>query len=111
MLLSRWHTTVTRIRAGEKTERGSVIRDWDNASELEIGECLWQPQSTMLTQDGRVLGIQDTASLCCPENADIKAGDRIRYDGEVYTIDGDPLVWKGVGKLNHMQMNLQRWRG
>ena len=111
MLLPFWHTTITRIRPGTRTERGSVILDWDNPSELEVGECLVQPQNTILSQDGRVLGIQNTTTVCAPADADIKAGDRIRYGDDVYTIDGDPLIWKGVGKLDHMQLNLQRWRG
>lgn len=111
MLLPFWHTTIIRIRPGTKTERGSEILDWDNASELEIGECLWQPQSTVLDQNGRELGIRNTTTVCAPADADIKAGDRIRYGEDVYTIDGDPLIWKDVGRLDHMQLNLQRWRG
>lgn len=111
MLLSFWHTTVTRIRPGTKIERGSSVPDWDNAEELEIGECLVQPQNTILSQDGRVLGIQESTSLCAPAGADIRAGDRIRYGQDVYTIIGEPLVWKDVGRLDHMQVNLQRWSG
>lgn len=111
MLLKMWQTTVTRIRPGTKTERGSSVPDWDNPSTLDIGECLIQPADTILSQDGRVLGIRDGVTLCAPVDADIKAGDRIQYGDEVYTIDGDPLVWRGIGKLEHMKVNLQRWRG
>lgn len=111
MLLSFWHQPVTRIRPGEKTERGSVVPDWDNAQELEISECLVHPGVTALSQDGRVLGIQDGLTVCAPVDADIKAGDRIRYGEDVYTINGDPLIWRNVGRLEHMQLNLQRWRG
>lgn len=111
MLLSIWHTTITRIRPGTKTERGSTVPDWENASRLDIGECLVQPASTMLSQDGRVQGIQDGLTVCAPVDADIIAGDRIEYHGDVYTINGDPMRWVGVGSLEHMQLNLQRWRG
>lgn len=111
MLLSFWHQTITRIRPGIRTERGSEVFAWDNVESQEIGECLVQPGSTYLSQDGRVLGVQDGLTVCAPWDADIRAGDRIEYDGKVYTINGDPLVWKNVGKLDHMQLNLERWRG
>ena len=111
MLLSQWHQDIIRIRPGIKTERGSDIPDWDNASVKTIEHCLFQPGSTILSQDGRVLGIQDGATVCAPVDADIKAGDRIQYKDEVYTIDGRPLLWRGVGKLEHMKLILQRWSG
>jgi len=111
MLLKFWHTSITRIRPATKVVRGSTVFDWDNPSTLVINECLVQPGTTNLSMDGRVLGIQDGLTVCAPEDADIQAGDRIEYRGEVYTINGDPLVWVDAGKLNHMQLNLQRWRG
>ena len=111
MLLKMWQTTVTRIRPGTKTERGSAVPDWDNPSMLDIEECLFQPESTILSQDGRVLGIRTGATLCAPVDADIIAGDRIKYGDDVYSIDGAPLIWQGVGRLEHMKVNLQRWQG
>lgn len=111
MLLPFWHTTITRIRPGEKVERGSTIPDWENASRLEIHECLVQPSTTSLSQDGRVLGVQDGLTACLPLDSDVIPGDRIEYLGDVYTINGDPMRWVGVGKLEHMQLNLQRWHG
>lgn len=111
MLLPFWHTTITRIRPATKLERGSTVFDWENASRLDIGECLVQPSTTSLSQDGRVLSVQDGLTVCAPVDADIMAGDRIEYQGDVYTINGDPMRWVGVGRLEHMQLNLQRWRG
>ena len=111
ILLFMWHQTIERIRPGEKTERGSVIPDWNNSTVLAIDHCLFQYGTSILDQDGRVLGIQDGATVCAPVDADIKAGDRIRYDGDIYTIDGRPLVWKNVGRLDHMKLNLRRWSG
>lgn len=111
MLLKRWHTTITRIRPGTKTERGSSVPDWENATRLDIGECLVQPATTSLSQDGRILGVTDGMTACAPVDADIKPGDRIEYLGDVYAINGDPMLWVGVGKLEHMQLNLTRWHG
>lgn len=108
---SFWTQTITRIRPGEKSSRGSIIYDWDNADELDIAECSVQPSGTSLTQDGRVQGISDGLTVYAPEGADVQAGDRIRYNGNVYVIQGDPLVWPGVARMQHVQLNLTRWRG
>lgn len=108
---SFWRQTITRIRPATKTLRGSTVYDWDDVEELEIPECSVQPASTSLSQDGRVQGITDGLTVYAPEDIDVKAGDRIRYNGAVYTINGDPLVWPGVARMQHVQLNLLRWRG
>ena len=111
ILLSQWHTTITRLRPGTKKERGSDVPDWEKADRLDIDGCLVQPVTTSLTQDGRVQGITDGLAACAPVDADIKPGDRIEYLGDVYIINGDPLRWIGVGRLEHMKLDLTRWRG
>lgn len=108
---SFWRQTITRLRPGTKTERGSTIYDWNNPDELDIPECSVQPSSTSLSQDGRVLGVTDGLTVYAPEGADVQAGDRIRYNGNVYAINGDPLFWPGVSRMQHVQLNLTRWRG
>ena len=110
-LISFWTQSITRIRPGIKTERGSTVPDWDNTSSATIDGCSVQPASTSLSQDGRVQGITDGLTVYAPEDADVAAGDRIEYGGNVYTINGDPLLWPGAGRLAHMQLNLTRWRG
>jgi len=108
---SFWRQTITRLRPTEKTERGSTVFDWSNPDELDIPECSVQPSSTSLSQDGRVLGVTDGLTVYAPEDADVRAGDRIRYNGNVYAINGDPLIWPGVARMQHIQLNLTRWRG
>lgn len=110
-MLSFWRQTITRLRPTETTSRGSTIYDWSNPDELDIPNCSVQPSGTSLTQDGRVQGIQDGLTVYAPAGADVMAGDRIRYAGNVYTINGDPLIWPGAVALDHIQLNLQRWRG
>lgn len=110
-MLSFWTQTITRIRPGEMTVRGSVVPDWDHVETLTIPGCSVQPASTSLSQDGRVLGVQDGLTVYAPAGIDVKAGDRIQYGGNVYTINGDPLDWPAAGRLQHIQLNLQRWRG
>lgn len=108
---SFWRQTITRIRPGSRTERGSAVLDWSNPDELEIPECSVQPASTGLSQDGRVMGIHDGLTIYAPVDADVRAGDRIRFGSSIYTINGDPIIWPGVARMQHMQLNVERWRG
>lgn len=112
MLPSWFKQTVTRIRPGEKTSRGSVIPDWDNTASLVISGCSVQPSTTSLSQDGRVLGIDESFTLYMPPNADIVEGDRVEYNGETYTVIGVPKPWVSpTGNLSNKQVTLERWSG
>lgn len=104
--------TIKRIRPGLKVERGSEIRDWDTAEEVEIVGCSMQPAGNTLSQDGRVLGVFDGYTCYAPYNADIQAGDRIEFDGQIYEINGEPNRWRSAtGSLDNMLLNLVRWSG
>ena len=70
-----------------------------------------QPASTSLSEDGRVLGISDLYTLFAPPNADIQAGDRIEFNGKVYTIDGDVRIQPSALNLDHIQVTLRRYDG
>lgn len=123
MLPSFCHETVTRIRPGTKTERGSEIPNWSYApvtpeqgvtyaTDRDIGGCSMQPAGTSLSEDGRVLGISSGFTLYAPPDADIMAGDRIRFRGNTYTINGDVRPWpSATGRLDHLLINLVRWQG
>lgn len=111
MLPSFARQTVTRLRATTKTARGSTVPDWSNPNELTIGGCSVQPAATDLSQDGRVLGIMDGLTCYMPPGADVQDGDRILFEGNVYTIDGSPRVWPSAGNLAHVQVNLRRYAG
>ena len=108
-----WATqTITRIRPATKTVRGSDIRDWENADELEISNCSMQPAGNSLSQNGHELGISDGYTCYAPITADIQAGDRIRFGGQVFEINGEPNRWtSATGNLDNMLLNLVRWSG
>lgn len=111
-MISWWNDTISRKRPGTKTERGSAIPDWSNASELVIGGCHVQPASTSLTQDGRIEGLFEGMTLYAPSTADIKAGDHIIYNGNEYAINGEVKNWPSpTGQLAHLVINLVRWSG
>ena len=111
MLPSFCKQEITRIRPGKKESRGSTIPDWNKTSELVIKGCSVQPATTSLSQDGRVLGITEGWTAYLPEGSDVKAGDRIMFDGEIYTINGEPKKWTAAGRLSNIQLNLMRWQG
>lgn len=92
-------------------ERGSAIPDWSDPDVKEIGGCSMQPATTTLSQDGRVLGILDEYTLFAPPGADIKAGDRIEYNGQVYAIDGDVRIQPAALRLEHIEIRLRRHAG
>lgn len=113
MALPSWaKVTVTRLRAGTIDRRGSTEQDWSHPSELDIPGCSVQPASTSLSQDGRVLAISEGETLYMPPGSDVKAGDRIRWDGNVYTITGKPRAWTSpTGLVSNLQAPLERWTG
>lgn len=113
MLPSFCNQTVTRIRPGTTSSRGSTIYSWasDKISTKSIGGCSMQPASTTLSTDGRVLGISDLYTLFAPPDADIQAGDRIQYDNKVYEIDGDVRVQPAANALEHIEVTLRRYHG
>ncbi len=112
MLPSWANDTVTRLRPSAKDVRGSTVYDWSNPDQLIITGCSVQPAGTSLTQDGRVQGITDGYTCYLPPGSDVRAGDRIRYNGHDYTINGEPREWRSpTGRVTHMQLNIERWRG
>lgn len=112
MLPSFFRQSVTRIRPGTKTVRGSSVPDWDNSSTTIITGCSIQPASTSVSQDGRVLGLLDGLTAFLPAGSDVMAGDRILYNGQTYKINGEPRIWlSATGSLDNIQLNLERWSG
>ena len=111
MLPTFCNQVVTRIRPGTKSSRGSDIPDWSKADELDIKGCSVQPAATSLTQDGRVLGVSESMTAYLPEDADVKAGDRIRFEGEVFTINGEPKKWQAPFTRSSVQVSLIKWEG
>lgn len=102
---------VVRLRPGVRTLRGSEVPDWSSPSRLVIKGCSVQPAATTLSQDGRVLGISEGLTAYLPEGSDVKAGDRIEFEGNVYTINGEPKTWTAALNLSNMQLSLTRWEG
>lgn len=113
MLPSFCKDTVIRIRPTTTQSRGSTVLVYTETltNTLMITGCSMQPASTSLSEDGRVLGISDTYTLFAPPDADIKTGDRIKFNDEVYTIQGDVRIQPAAGRLEHIEITLRRYHG
>lgn len=111
MLPSFCIQSVIRLRPKKRTARGSEILDWSDPDALTIRGCSVQPAATTMTEDGRELGVSDGLTIYMPPNADVIAGDRIRFNGADYEIQGEPRIWPSAGNLAHKQVNVMRWYG
>lgn len=113
MLPSWCNQSITVIRPGTKTLRGSTVPDWEKPlKETSVTGCSVQPASTTLSTDGRILGITDGLTAYIPEGTDVQAGDHIVYDGGTYVITGEPRAWSSpTGSRNHILLNLMRYKG
>ena len=106
------HDTITAIRPSQRAIRGTTLPDRENATEHNVKNCSFQPAGSSLSLDGRVLGLTDGATCYGPYEADIEAGDRIRFEGKVYTINVVPRRWRSpTGLRNHVMLNLEEWSG
>lgn len=111
-MLPTWaNQSITIVRPKTQTVRGSTIPDWNGAQKTTVNGCSVQPASTSLSQDGRVLGISEGWTAYVPEGTDVKAGDRIEFGGNTYTINGEPRKWTGAFTRSHIQLNLMLWKG
>lgn len=105
--------TVTVLRVGTATDRygDTVAGDWTSATATAITQCRIQPAA----------GPEDTVDrdqitrrwlLFAPADADIRASDRVRWQGVDYDIDGELRRWNSpTGRLAHIEADLLRVDG
>lgn len=104
--------SVTVIRPAVKAVRGSTVPDWDNATEHELKRVQVTAASTSQDRDGRVVNVAQGRTLRAMYDADVQPGDRIRFDGEVYEVDGEVFHSKSpTGRVSSTRCALARWEG
>ena len=112
MTLSFFRDTVTRLRAPIESKNGSDYFDWTQATELVITNVQVTAQSTSRDFEGRVLNVSDRRTLRAAYDADIKAGDRIVWQGETYEVEGEVFHTKSPsGRVSSTRCTLVRWDG
>lgn len=84
--------TVTRLRAETVTDEYDNELPGGPDVALEIPGCSVQPGSGGEYHDARE-AVTVTYTAWLPGLPDVRATDRIAYDGETYNIDGSPERW------------------
>lgn len=111
MPLSFWKDSVTVLRAKTTTKNGMEVFDWSTASSHTISRCQVTAQATSRDFD-RTLQVPDHRTLRAPVDADIKAGDRIIWNGDTYEIEGEVFHTRSpIGGASSTRCTLARWEG
>lgn len=100
-------TVITRTRVGEDVLGNDVYED----TETVVTGCSVQPLGSE-----EQLGDRDTVmsrwQLWAPADIPLTATSRVRHDGHVFEIDGEPQTWPGVdGRPHHVTAILKTWTG
>lgn len=112
MPLSFMKDTVTVLRAPIIEKNGMEKRDWTNADEFEVTDVMVTSQNTSRDFEDRTLQVSDRRTLRANYDADIKAGDRIVWNGSTYEVEGDVLHTKSpTGRVSSTRCTLVRWAG
>lgn len=108
--------SVTRVRAGTKTDRGgNTVPDWDDTDRLTISGLSVQPSvQTEATDPTRTAVVTGWHVLSEPGTApDVTAADRIEFNGLTCEVDGEVAAWPdplGPG-IHHVEWSMKRATG
>lgn len=112
MPLSFMNDTVTVLRAPIIEKNGMEKRDWTNADYFEVTDVMVTSQNTSRDFEDRTLQVSDRRTLRANYDADIKAGDRIVWNGSTYEVEGDVFHTKSpTGRVSSTRCTLVRWAG
>lgn len=112
MGLSFFRDTVTVLRAPILTKNGGQYRDWNNAAQSTINRVQVTARAPSQEFAGRLLNLSDARTLRANYDADIREGDRVVYDGNVYEVTGEVFHTKSpTGRASSTRCTLTRWTG
>lgn len=80
-------------------------------TEDEVSGCSVQPSSSVELTDGRdtVVSLWDAF---LPAGTDVRATDQVRWNGQLYEVDGDPAPWDDdLGRAHHIEVRLRHVTG
>lgn len=100
------------LRPTEKSVRGTTVLDYSDSEPVTVTGCSVQPTDTLRDFDGRTLAIERSFELYAPPGSDIKAGDRIVWQGRTFEVNGAPMEWRSpTGRVSHINARLREWSG
>lgn len=111
-----WHEQVTVLRPGVTTDRGgNEVEDWSNPTRTPVGELAIQPETQAEDGDAtRVLVAGRWHIHSAPgTDPDIRAADRIEWNGQTYEVQGDVARWPAPepGAVHHVECIISRATG
>lgn len=112
MPLSFFKDSVTVQRAAVSVQSGAEVFDWSDPEEFTLSCVQVTPQATGRDFEGRTLQVSDRRTLRAAYDADVKAGDRVIWNGETYEVDGEVFHTKSpTGRVSSTRCTLVRWCG
>jgi hypothetical protein len=109
MLVSFANESLTRVRASQVMDHGSLVDDWDNASEVTLTGWSLQPGASVEDLQNRE-AVLVAWTAYGPYDADVLGSDKIRLPSGDYAVIGEPERWKSpTGRVSSTKLLLQRW--
>ncbi|GAA4911281.1 hypothetical protein [Streptomonospora salina] len=112
-----FNQSAVRVRAGTATDRaGNEVPDW---SDTAVDRLPLSGLNIAPRVEGNPETVEDTGvqvitgwwlQTAPGTTADIKAGDRIEFDGHTTAVEGQPGVWPDpfTGRPHHIKVSLER---
>lgn len=105
--------TITRVRAGTKTDRaGDTMPDWEASTRLDYHGVSMQPRIEQETvQTDRDLSVSSWwLSSQIHQDIDLLATDRVEFAGMTLEVVGDVGRWPHPdGGVHHIEATLKVW--
>lgn len=99
--------TVTVIRPAGRDNWGNTT---SGAAQTPVSGCFWQPVSST-EQQVAADTVEVVARLFMPPTADVKATDRIGFEGREYAIEGRPALHHTPAGPHHYELELRDVEG
>jgi len=99
--------TVTLVRPAGRDAWGDVI---NSESTTSVPGCFWQPVSSSEVQDGADT-VTTVARVFMPATASPGPGDRVRFGGREYEINGRPSLYHTPAGPHHWEVDLREVEG
>jgi hypothetical protein len=113
-----FNQSLVRVRAGERTDRGgNTVKDWSPGavSRLAVDQVNIQPSIQQETVDEQRNAVVTGWHVQSAEGADpdIRADDRIEWDGMTLEVDGEVARWPELftDAVHHIEFEMKRATG
>lgn len=111
-----FNQSAVRVRAGVKTDRGgNTVPDWSRPDRLTVTGLNIQPNNQAEAADEQRDAVITGYRVQSDEGIvpDIKATDRIEWNGQTFEVDGEVATWPGLftDTTHHIEFAMVRATG